>query len=189
MRNINMKVTVTVAAAILGAAVLMTGNPALAAGKNTNSEKVAKLLVPAQEALKNKQFPAALAKIHEAAAVADKTPFDSYTIAEFGCNANIGAGNYADAAKDCEARLESSFMPQADVPQLTRALLALNFQLKNYDKAVEFGNRAVKGGFATDDNKNLVAQAYYLKGDYKDSLKTESALVDAQIHAGQQPKE
>jgi tetratricopeptide (TPR) repeat protein len=189
MRNTNMKVTVTVAAAILGAAVLISANPALAAGKNTNSEKVAKLLVPAQEALKNKQYPAALAKIHEAAALPDKTPFDSYTIAEFGCNANIGAGNYADAAKDCETRLNSSFMPEADVPQLTRALLALNFQLKNYDKAVEFGNRAVKGGFATDDNKNLVAQAYYLKGDYKDSLKTESALVDAQIHAGQQPKE
>jgi hypothetical protein len=189
MRNITMKVTVTVAAAILGAAVLMTGNPALAAGKNTNSEKVAKLLVPAQEALKNKQFPAALAKIHEAAAVADKTPFDSYTIAEFGCNANIGAGNYADAAKDCEARLESSFMPQADVPQLTRALLALNFQVKNYDKAIDFGQRAIKGGFATDDNKNLVAQAYYLKGNFKEALKTESALVDGQIHAGQQPKE
>ncbi len=54
-----MKVTVTVAAALLGAAALMTGNAALAA-KNTNSEKVAKLLVPAQEALKNKQYPAAL---------------------------------------------------------------------------------------------------------------------------------
>ena len=184
-----MKVKVTVAAAILGAAVLMSGNLALAAGKNTNSEKVAKLLVPAQEALKNKQYPAALAKIHEAAALPDKTPFDQYTIAEFGCNANIGAGNYADAAKDCEARIESSFMPQADVPQLTRALLALNFQVKNYDKAIDFGQRAIKGGFATDDNKNLVAQAYYLKGNYKEALKTESALVDGQIHSGQQPKE
>ncbi len=184
-----MKVTVAVAAAILGAAVLMTGNPVLAAGKNTNSEKVAKLLVPAQEALKNKQYPAALAKIHEAQALPEKTPFDQYTIAEFGCNANIGAGNYADAAKDCETRIDSSFMPQADVPQLTRALLALNFQVKNYDKAIEFGQRAIKGGFATDDNKNLVAQAYYLKGNYKDSYKIESALVDQQIHAGQQPKE
>ena len=183
-----MKVTVTFAAALLGAAALMTGNAALAA-KNTNSEKVAKLLVPAQEALKNKQYPAALAKIHEAAALPDKTPFDQYTIAEFGCNANIGAGNYADAAKDCEARIDSSFMPQADVPQLTRALLALNFQVKNYDKAIDFGQRAIKGGFATDDNKNLVAQAYYLKGNFKDSYKIEAALVDGQIHAGQQPKE
>ncbi len=56
------------------------------------------------------------------------------------------------------------------MPQLTRALLALNFQVKNYDKAIDFGQRAIKGGFATDDNKNLVAQAYYLKGNFKDSL-------------------
>ncbi len=184
-----MKVTVTVVAAVLGAAVLMTATPALAAGKNTNSEKVAKLLVPAQEALKNKQYAAALAKIHEAAALPDKTEFDKYTIAEFGCNANIGAANYADAAKDCETRIDSSFMPQGDVPQLTRALLALNFQVKNYDKAIDFGQRAIKGGFATDDNKNLVAQAYYLKGNYKDALKTEQALVDQELKAGQTPKE
>jgi tetratricopeptide (TPR) repeat protein len=185
-----MKVTLTVAAAILGAAVLMTGNLAFAAAaKNSPSEKVGKLLIPAQEALKNKQYPAALAKIHEAAALPDKTPFDVYTIAEFGCTANIGAGNYTEAAKDCEARVDSSFMPPAEVPQLTRALLALNFQIKNYDKAIDFGQRAIKGGFATDENKNLVAQAYYLKGNFKEALKAESALVDGQIHAGQQPKE
>ncbi len=94
-----------------GLRYLLTGNLALAAGKNTNSEKVAKLLLPAQEAMKNKQYAAALAKIHEAAALPDKTPFDAYTIAEFGCNANIGAQNYAEAAKDCETRLDSSFMP------------------------------------------------------------------------------
>jgi tetratricopeptide (TPR) repeat protein len=80
-------------------------------------------------------------------------------------------------------------MPPAEVPQLTRGLLALNFQTKNYDKAIDFGQRAIKGGFATDENKNLLAQAYYLKGNYKDSYKVESALVDQQVHAGQQPKE
>jgi hypothetical protein len=190
MRNINMKVTVKVSAAILGVAVLMTGSIALAAAaKNSPSDKVAKLLVPAQESLKNKQYAAALAKIHEAAALPDKTPFDVYTIAEFGCTANIGAANYAEAAKDCETRLDSSFMPPAEVPQLTRALLALNYQLKNYDKAIDFGQRAIKGGFATDENKNLVVQAYYLKGSFKEAYKAESAIVDGQIHAGQQPKE
>jgi tetratricopeptide (TPR) repeat protein len=191
MRNIHMKVTVTLAVGLIGgAAFLLAGGTVLAAaGKNTNSAAVANLLKPAQEALKNKQYAAALQKIHEAQALPEKTPFDQYTIAEFGCNANIGAGNYADAAKDCETRLNSSFMPEADSAQLTRALLALNFQIKNYDKAIEFGQRAIKGGFATDDNKNLVAQAYYLKGNYKDALKVEQALIDGQIHGGQTPKE
>ena len=75
------------------------------------------------------------------------------------------------------------------MPQLTCALLALNFQIKNYDKAIEFGQRAIKGGFATDDNKNLVAQAYYLKGNYKGLYRSSRPMVDQQIHAGQQPKE
>ena len=80
-------------------------------------------------------------------------------------------------------------MPEADKPQMIKLLLALNYQLKNYDKAIDYGQRAIKGGFATEENKNFLAQAYYLKGDWKDSLKIEEALVDADIKAGQTPKE
>ena len=64
---------------------------------------------------------------------------------------------------------------------MTRTLLQLNYQLKNYDKAIRVGNRAIKGGFATDDNKRLIAQAYYLKGDYKSAQKAEDAIIDAQV--------
>lgn len=191
MRNINMKVTTAFTAGLIASVgILMAGAPASAASKNTNSEKVAKLLVPAQEALKSKQYPTALAKIREAQALPDKTAFDVYTIHEFACQANIGAQNYAEAAKECEARLEdSAFMPEADKAATIKTLFALNYQVKNYDKAIDFGQRAIKGGFATDENKTLLAQAYYLKGDWKNTLKTEDALVDAAIKAGQTPKE
>lgn len=174
---------------IASVGLLMTGAPALAAGKNTNSEKVAKLLAPAQELMKNKKYTEALAKIHEAAALPDKTPFDNYTIAEFGCSASIGAGNYAEAAKACEERLNGGFMPEADVPKQIHVLQALNYQLKNYDKAIEFGQRAVKAGTASEEDKNILAQSYYLKGDWKGTLKAEEPLVDAEIKAGQAPKE
>ena len=185
-----MKATVTVAAALAaGMALLIASAPALAAGKNTNSEKVAKLLVPAQEALKSKNWAAALSKIKEAEALPDKTPFDAYTIAEFSCQANIGGGNYADAAKACEEQLNSSFMAEPNVARQVHILLALNYQLKNYDKAIEFGQRAVKAGTASEEDKNILAQAYYLKGDWKDTLKTEDALVEQEIKAGQVPKD
>jgi tetratricopeptide repeat protein len=65
----------------------------------------------------------------------------------------------------------------------------MNYQLKNYDKAIEYGNRAIKGGFADDEMKTLVGQSYYLKGDYKGTLKYYDALVDQQIKAGQTPKD
>jgi len=185
-----MKVTVKLALALaVSLALLASGAPTWAAAKNTNSEKVAKILKPAQEALQQKKYADALAKIREAQALPEKTPFDQYTIHEFACQANIGAGNYAEAAKECEARLDDQFMPEADKPQMIKLLLALNYQLKNYDKAIDYGQRALKGGFATEENKNFLAQAYYLKGDWKNSLKMEEALVDSDIKGGQVPKE
>src|SRR5580765_670311 len=190
MRNITMKVTVKLALALaVSLALLASGAPTWAAAKNTNSEKVAKILHPAQESLQQKKYADALAKIREAQALPEKTPFDQYTIHEFACQANIGAGNYAEAAKECEARLDDQFMPEADKPQMIKLLLALNYQLKNYDKAIDYGQRALKGGFATEENKNFLAQAYYLKGDWKNSLKMEEALVDSDIKGGQVPKE
>jgi tetratricopeptide (TPR) repeat protein len=185
-----MKASITVAAALAaGMGVWVAAAPALAAGKNVNSEKVAKLLSPAQESLKSKNWAAALSKIREAEALPDKTPFDAYTIAEFACQANVGAGNYAEAAKACEEQLNSSFMVEANVARQVHILQALNYQIKNYDKAIEFGQRAVKAGTASEEDKNILAQSYYLKGDWKSTLKTEDALVDQEVKAGQIPKD
>jgi tetratricopeptide (TPR) repeat protein len=185
-----MKASVTVAAALAASiSLLIAGAPALAASKNTNSEKVAKLLAPAQEMMKAKNWTGALAKIKEADGLSDKTPFDQHTINEFACTANVGAGNYVEAARYCEAKLNDGFTPESEQPALVRNLEALYYQNKNYDKAIEMGQRANKGGFATDESKNILAQAYYLKGDWKDAQSTEGGVVDAEIKAGAQPKE
>jgi len=173
-----------------GIGLVLASTAAVAAGKNTNSEKVAKLLQPAQEMLKAKNYVGALGKVHEAQALADKTPFDQYTIDEFGCAASAGAANYAEAAKFCEAKLnDTAFMPEAEVPALVRSLITINYQLKNYDKTIEFAQRAVKGGFASEETKAVLGQTYYLKGDWKDTLATENGIVDAEVKAGQVPKD
>ncbi len=186
-----MKASLTVATGVVAAvALLAVSGPTLAAAsKNTNSEKVATLLKPAQEALKAKNYSAAMAKVHEAEALAEKTPFDQYTISEFGCSASAGSGNYPDAAKYCEQKLNSSFMPEGEAPGLTKTLVAINYQIKNYDKTIELGNKAIKGGYATDEIKNVVAQSYYLKGDWKGTLGAENVLVDDEIKEGHAPKE
>ena len=170
--------------------LVLASAPARAASKNTNSPGVAKVLQPAMEMLKSKNYTGALAKVHEAQALADKTPFDQYTIDEFGCAASAGAANYTEAAKFCEAKLnDTAFMPEAEVPALVRSLITINYQLKNYDKTIEFGTRAVKGGFATEETKAVLGQTYYLKGDWKDTLATENSIVDTEIKAGQLPKD
>src|SRR5271170_1544811 len=121
-----MKVSVAWTSALVAGLAFVTVTPAFAAaGKNTNSEKVAKLLAPAQEMLKAKNYSGALGLIKQAEGVSDKTPFDVYTIAEFACQANIGASNFPEAAKTCEEQLNNSFMTEANVPRQVHILQAL----------------------------------------------------------------
>ncbi len=189
MAHISMKISSTLVAAI-AAAGLLASAAALAADtapKQTNSAKLAKPLKEAHDNLTAKKYPEAIAKLKEADGTAGKTPYDQHLINDMLAFAYIRTNDYADAAKAMEAEIEDGFTPTNEVQQKVRALAALHYQLKNYDKAIDFGQRAIKGGFAEDETKKIVGQAYYLKGDWKDTLKFEESLVDASIKAGANP--
>jgi tetratricopeptide (TPR) repeat protein len=182
-----------VARLLLGTAILalagwLLARPALADEKPTNSAKLAKPLKAAHDDLDAKKYADAILKLKEAENIAGKTPYDQHLINDMLSFAYIRTQNYTEAAKALEAELEDGFMPPADVPTRVRALAQLNYQIKNYDKAIEYGTRAIKGGFADEEMKTLVGQAYYLKGDWKGTLHFEEALVDAQIKDGRTPK-
>jgi tetratricopeptide (TPR) repeat protein len=85
--------------------------------------------------------------------------------------------------------LNSGLLDPAEVPNRVKALAQVNYQIKNYDKAIEFGNRAIKSGSADDDMYTLVAQAYYIKNDFKGTEKFVNDYVDEQVKAGKAPKE
>lgn len=172
------------AAGVLGsAAVLAADTPS----KPTNSAKLAKPLKAAHDDLDAKKYPEAIAKLKEADGIAGKTPYDQHMINEMLAFAYIRTNDYADAAKAMEPEVEDGFTPANEQQQKIRALAALNYQLKNYDKAIDFGQRAIKGGFGEEETKKIVGQAYYLKGDWKGTLKFEEGLVDASIKAGNTP--
>ncbi|HVO48038.1 MAG TPA: tetratricopeptide repeat protein, partial [Steroidobacteraceae bacterium] len=86
------------------------------------------------------------------------------------------------------AGLNDGFLDQGDVANRVKTLAQVNYQLKNYDKAIEFGNRAIKSGTADDEMMTLVGQAYYLKGDWKGTQKFEDNLIEQQVKAGKTPK-
>jgi tetratricopeptide (TPR) repeat protein len=179
------------AALILGAAVAAVAvlpAPAVAADqKQTNSPKLGPPLKAAQEDIKNKKYSEAITKLKEAEGISGKTPYDQHVINEMLSFSYIKTQNYAEAAKTMEAELDDGFTPAADVPQKVKALAEINYQLKNYDKAIDFGNRAIKGGFADETIRTIVGQSYYLKGDWKNTIKYEEGIVDTQIKAGQTP--
>jgi tetratricopeptide (TPR) repeat protein len=178
-------------AALAAIAVLASAPTALAQEKGEkgpkNSPALAKPLKEANDALKAKNYSDAITKLKAAEGVAGKTPGDQYIIDEMLSFAYIKTQNYPEAAKVMEAKLDSGLTPQSEQPMLVKQLATINYQIKNYDKAVDFGNRAIKGGFADDQIRTIVGQSYYLKGDWKNTLKFEEDIVNTQIKNGQTP--
>src|SRR5215472_11441112 len=191
MRNHTMKVparffaALILGAAVAASAVLVPATSAFAQEKGEkgpkNSPALAKPLKEANDALKAKNYSDAITKLRAAEGVAGKTPADQYIIDEMLSFAYIKTQNYADAAKVMEAKLDSGLTPQAEQPTLVKQLATINYQLKNYDKSIDFGNRAIKGGYADDQIRTIVGQSYYLKGDSKSTLKFEEGIVNEQI--------
>ncbi|MDB6087490.1 MAG: hypothetical protein JWN85_274 [Gammaproteobacteria bacterium] len=185
--------TLVLGVAVVGATSFVPGRTAAAADKKdekqTVSKALAKPLKAAQDAMQAKKYPDALAKLKEVDAMPGKSPYDQHLINEMLGFTYVRMQNYPDASKALEAGLNDGFLDQGETTQRIKALAQLNYQIKNYDKAIEFGNRAVKGGFADDEMSTLVGQAYYLKGDWKGTLKFEEAAVDSEIKAGKTPKD
>jgi tetratricopeptide (TPR) repeat protein len=178
-------------AAVAAIAVLASATSALAQEKGEkgpkNSPALAKPLKEANDALKAKNYSDAITKLKAAEGVSGKTPGDQYIIDEMLSFAYIKTQNYPEAAKVMEAKLDSGLTPQSEQPMLVKQLATINYQIKNYDKAIDFGNRAIKGGYADDQIKTIVGQSYYLKGDWKNTLKFEEDIVNTQIKSGQTP--
>jgi tetratricopeptide (TPR) repeat protein len=179
-------------AAVVAVTAMLAGQPAFAADekkKNTVSRDLAKPLKEAQDEIQQKKYPEAIQKLKDAEGNPKKTPYDQHIIYELLGNAYAKTNNYAEAAKVFEAELSDGFLDEKEQQQRTRIVAQLNYQLKNYDKAIEFGQKAIKGGFADDEMKTLVGQSYYLKGDYKGTLKFYDAQIESTIKSGQTPKD
>jgi tetratricopeptide (TPR) repeat protein len=159
---------------------------ALAQAKN--SKALAKPLQAAQESFKAKKYQDAIAKLRVAEGTPGKTPYDQHLINEMMSYSCVRTNDYACAEKTYEALLTDGFTTAAQIQSDVRALVTINTQLKSYDKAIEFGNRAIKEGFADEETRVLVGQAYYLKGDYKGAVRFEESHIDALTRAGQVPK-
>jgi len=181
------------AALIVGAAfaAFTALAPATSAGAEEkgpkNSAALAKPLKEANDDIKAKKFPEAITKLKAAEGMAGKTPADQYIIDQMLSFSYIKTQQYPEAAKYLESELDSGMVPQADQPTLVKQLATIHYQTKNYDKAIDFGNRAIKGGYADEQIRTIVGQSYYLKGDWKNTLKFEEAIVDGEIKEGKVP--
>ena len=157
--------------------------------KHTVSKALGKPLKAAQDAMTAKKYPEAIAKLKEAEAMSGKSPWDEHLINEMYGYTYAHTGDFPNAAKAYEATLSDGFVDQADIPGRVRLLAQMYYQLKNYEKAIDFGTRAIKGGFDNDEIQTIVGQSYYLKNDYKGTIKFVDTWIDGTLKKGQTPKE
>lgn len=155
--------------------------------KLTVSAAAAKPLKAAQEAIEAQKYTEALAKLEEVRALAGKTAYDEHVMNEMFSFVYVRTNEYDKAIPALEAMLDSGFLEPSDVPQRIKALAQLNYQIKNFDKAIEYTDRAIQGGFADDNLYNLASQAYYLKQDYEGTRRFVGDYVQSQIQKGQPP--
>jgi hypothetical protein len=146
-------------------------------------------LKAAQQALADKKFDEALADLDKVKANPKKNDYDEYVMNQLAVNAYASLKKYPEAEAALEAIIASKFMPADELKKRVVTAAILNNQLQNYDKAIQFGMRAIKDGYGNAQVQLVVAQAYYLKKDYKGNEKFIRSMVEEQIKAGQTPGE
>lgn len=172
--------------------VMLAAVPAQAqeqkAAANQVSAAVGKPLQEAQALMTAKKFREARAKLKEADALPNKTPYEQSLVDEYTASVAVNLGDYATAARSFEATLTRGFLPAAQVPQRLMTLTQLNYHAKEYGKAIEYGNRYLKEVGANQEVAELVMQAHFQRNDYANTITALQGLIRASQQAGKAPK-
>jgi TolA-binding protein len=149
------------------------------------SKQIAIPMIAAQDAMKAKKWQESLNKLKEAEAQPGaKSAFDQFHITEIRGYVYTSLHQDADAARELEAGLNSPCMAEAKKPERIKTLLNYFIRLRNYPKATDYGNRAVK--LSNDPEiKILLAQAYYQSGNNKEAIR----IMNDTLESGGRAKE
>jgi hypothetical protein len=153
------------------------------------SRALAKPLKAANDALQAKNYTEVVAKTREAAAMSPRTAYDDYVIHSLQMAAFAAQSNYPETATAIESVIDSPYLAASSKPQLLRTLMSIDYQQKDYDKAIQYGQRALAAGDLSSDTPLTVAQAFYLSGKFKDALTGMEAIVARDEQAGRKPSE
>lgn len=165
-----------------------SGDKKAPAGDTVRAE-VGNPLTAAQELMKGKKFKEALAKIKEADAVADKTPFEDFMVEQMRAIAAYQAGDLDIAEKSFEAVFATGRFPAQQQLTFTQALAQQFYQQRNYPKAIAWTQKYFAGGGNDATMRTLLLQSYYLSKDFPNAIKEVSAKISAVEKAGGTPEE
>jgi hypothetical protein len=143
----------------------------------TVTAKLAKPLKAAQDALSAKNYDEAMAKLKEAQAIPERTPYDNWVINTFLLKLYAGKQDMAAEAPILESLAQSQYTTPDQKKLYLKSVAAYYYQTKEYSKALETANEALKAGANDNDTMGLIARSQYLTGKYKDAEATMQEIV------------
>ncbi|MBI3228803.1 MAG: hypothetical protein HYZ45_01005 [Burkholderiales bacterium] len=142
-----------------------------------------------EEAMKNKDYKGALAKIAEMEAIPTPSAFERYKIERLRIPVMSSMGDNAGLAKSIEAALESGRMEPSEFIVFSQALVSLHYQAKDYPKNIAWIDRYNKAGGKDPRVRFLYIQVLYAMKDYKKAYEEAQVDIKADLAAGKTPNE
>jgi tetratricopeptide (TPR) repeat protein len=178
---------------IVFAACLATGVAVSLASPATSapsiSRSVGKPLSEADKAMKANDLATAAAKVQEAQAATDRTPFDDYTIEQFAANLSLKQKDLAGAEKHFKAAADSPAMPEADKKNIYTVTIEVATNLSDWPTIVQYGKQLQAMNALDTAVVEPLAVAYYNTGDHASALSLAQTQVAADKAAGRQPSQ
>lgn len=160
-------VALVVVASTSIATVTAVVSPAAFAAELKMGEKVGKPLQEAKDLMGQKKWKEALDKINTAAAVSNKNSLEETAINQYKFYCLGQLKDIAGAEKVLETMSAANQIPADQIQANVLILSQISFQQKDYPKSIQYAERYLKEKGPNAEVMQQLAQAYYLKGDFK----------------------
>ncbi|MFV3129212.1 hypothetical protein [Niveispirillum sp. KHB5.9] len=144
-------------------------------------------LTAAQDLVKQKKFKEAMAKIKEAEAVANRTPFENQMILQFRVAVAQQGGDAEELEKGMDGLIAAGALQPAQQSQYALVLAQMYLSDKNYPKTIGWAQKAITLGANETQARAMLLAAYFESKDYANAVKEYSAKIAAGERAGQKP--
>jgi len=156
---------------------------------NTVRPEIGKPIQAAVDLLKSKRGKDALARVHEADAVPNKTAYEAYLVERVRGQAAAAAGDASTAARAFEATAASSAVSAAERLQFLAAAAGQYYVAKDYGRAAALGTRYFKDGGTDRAIRTVYIQALYLGNDFAAAGRELLRDIQAEEQTGKTPAE
>src|SRR5437773_6210820 len=158
-------------------------------GGQTVRPEIGKPIQAAIELLKSKKGKEALAKVRDAQAVGDRTPYENYVLERVLGQSAAAAGEPSIAARAFENVASSPGSPEGERRQFLAAAASQYYLMKNYAKTAELAARYFRDGGTEKSVRTIYVQALYLGNDFAGAAKELTKDLEAEEQGGRRPTE